>query len=588
MADIADATVGMVPGPTDEVVRAALARVLSSDAFRSAPQLSSFLTYVVERTLEGRAQEIKGYTIATEALGRDPDFDPQADPIVRVEAMRLRRALDAYYAEAGNDDCLRIEIPRGSYVPQFAAREAAPPPQAARAAWWRGLGTHRHGLLIAGGVAMVALAVVLLAGVPWRPAVSSSPVQPVHDTARGALPPAASLILPAVQLDAVEVSGAIPAWFATSALTSGLLDALARFDEVRVVDNTRGALPEASARAAAGEQRYRLTVRVANALDLVGVTVRLIHVGSGAVVWVREFKPLQGPSNPGSEAELALARSIATTIAQPYGVIFADLRNRTTTSPEWRCLSAAYDYWRAPTEAMHATVRDCLEALADEHAGLASAYANVTYFYLEEYRAGYNRRARPSPIERALTAARKAVELAPESARAYQALMDAQFIRGDYGDALAAGHHALARNPYDTDIQADLGARYVARGRYAEGVPLLEQAAANNPAHPPWVDFYLFVAAHMTNNADAARRAASRIVGDDYSLGLVARAIVADADGDVAKARQALERLVVIEPRAAKELRAIFVRRGFSSEIVARLADDLAAAGLSVAVRAQP
>jgi hypothetical protein len=113
------------PSPTE--IRAALQRVTRSEAFRNTPQLVSFLTFVVERSLAGEAQEIKGYTIATQALGRPAHFDPQSDPIVRVEAGRLRRALDFYYAGAGQHDPVRIRVPRGSYVPRFERAEAAQP-----------------------------------------------------------------------------------------------------------------------------------------------------------------------------------------------------------------------------------------------------------------------------------------------------------------------------------------------------------------------------------------------------------------------------------------------------------------------------
>lgn len=108
-----------------EAVRRALSHVLESDELRSSPQLSNILRYVVEATLDGRREAIKGYTIAVEALGRDSSFDPQADPIVRVEATRLRRALERYYAGAGARDEIEIAIPRGSYVPQFVPRQSS-------------------------------------------------------------------------------------------------------------------------------------------------------------------------------------------------------------------------------------------------------------------------------------------------------------------------------------------------------------------------------------------------------------------------------------------------------------------------------
>lgn len=116
-----------------EHIRAQLDRVLASDIFRSAPQLTSFLSYVVEQALAGRAGELKGYTIAVEAFGRPADFDPQSDPIVRVEAGRLRKALNLYFAAEGVRDPVRIAIPVGAYVPSFT-RLGLPEPEAAATA----------------------------------------------------------------------------------------------------------------------------------------------------------------------------------------------------------------------------------------------------------------------------------------------------------------------------------------------------------------------------------------------------------------------------------------------------------------------
>lgn len=103
-------------------IRLALHKVLNSPEFNSVVQLRSFLNYVVTKSIEDRPDEIKGYTIAVEALGRDASFDPVSDPIVRVEAARLRRRLDKYYAGSGADDPLVIEIPKGTYAPQFTWR----------------------------------------------------------------------------------------------------------------------------------------------------------------------------------------------------------------------------------------------------------------------------------------------------------------------------------------------------------------------------------------------------------------------------------------------------------------------------------
>jgi hypothetical protein len=109
-------------------IRAALARVLRSAPFRSAPRLAAFIRFVVERTLAGDGEHIKAYTIATGAFGRKADFNPQTDPIVRVEAGRLRQALARYYAGEGADEPIEIALPLGRYVPDFHRRidRAAP------------------------------------------------------------------------------------------------------------------------------------------------------------------------------------------------------------------------------------------------------------------------------------------------------------------------------------------------------------------------------------------------------------------------------------------------------------------------------
>ncbi|WP_422375029.1 hypothetical protein [Roseibium sp.] len=106
---------------TDELVQAALVSALQSREFQSAPQLRAFLGFVVRATLDREQEKVKGYTIAVEALGRPEDFNPVTDPIVRVEAARLRRRLEKYYTGSGADDPVRILIPKGSYAPEFCS-----------------------------------------------------------------------------------------------------------------------------------------------------------------------------------------------------------------------------------------------------------------------------------------------------------------------------------------------------------------------------------------------------------------------------------------------------------------------------------
>ncbi|MCK7610680.1 hypothetical protein [Roseibium sediminicola] len=113
------------------MVQSALVTALQSREFQSAPQLRAFLGFVVRATLNNEQEKLKGYTIAVEALGRPEDFNPVTDPIVRVEAARLRRRLEKYYSGSGAGDPVRIVIPKGSYAPEFhpacGERAVSPP-----------------------------------------------------------------------------------------------------------------------------------------------------------------------------------------------------------------------------------------------------------------------------------------------------------------------------------------------------------------------------------------------------------------------------------------------------------------------------
>jgi adenylate cyclase len=105
--------------PPAESIQKQLNRILTSPEFKATDVQKSFLTFVVETVLAGRSHEIKGYTVATQVFGRGEDFNQATDPIVSIQANKLRRALERYYLVAGQNDPIRIEIPKGSYVPLF-------------------------------------------------------------------------------------------------------------------------------------------------------------------------------------------------------------------------------------------------------------------------------------------------------------------------------------------------------------------------------------------------------------------------------------------------------------------------------------
>src|SRR6516164_5774235 len=114
------------PHVSPEVVREELERVLASAEFRTSKRSQEFLRYVVEHALNGQAEHLKERIIGIEVFGRSTDYDPGEDATVRVKAGEVRKRLGLYYAEQGVHNPLRIELPLGTYIPEFRSGEAAP------------------------------------------------------------------------------------------------------------------------------------------------------------------------------------------------------------------------------------------------------------------------------------------------------------------------------------------------------------------------------------------------------------------------------------------------------------------------------
>lgn len=107
-----------------------LDRVLRSATFQQSDRLKRFLEFVVQEAIEGRSGNLKEYVIGVHVFKKHVSFDPRTDPIVRVQARRLRAKLELYYGERGQQDALIIELPRGGYAPVFKQRGDKPSVQA--------------------------------------------------------------------------------------------------------------------------------------------------------------------------------------------------------------------------------------------------------------------------------------------------------------------------------------------------------------------------------------------------------------------------------------------------------------------------
>lgn len=107
-----------------EARREQLERILRSEAFQQADRLKRFLTFIVEEALAGRQADLKEYVIGVQVFRKDTSFDPRTDPIVRVQARRLRAKLFRYYREEGRADAVLVDLPKGGYTPVFKKRDA--------------------------------------------------------------------------------------------------------------------------------------------------------------------------------------------------------------------------------------------------------------------------------------------------------------------------------------------------------------------------------------------------------------------------------------------------------------------------------
>ena len=111
---------------SDKLVRQQLSRILASKTFAQVERLKRFVSFIVSETVAGRGSDLKEYVIGVQVFGKEASFDPRTDPIVRVQARRLRTRLARYYRDEGNSDEVFIDLPKGGYAPVFRTRDEAP------------------------------------------------------------------------------------------------------------------------------------------------------------------------------------------------------------------------------------------------------------------------------------------------------------------------------------------------------------------------------------------------------------------------------------------------------------------------------
>ncbi len=589
------------PSRPAEAIREALERILTNADFRASERNRRFLRYVVEETLAGRADRIKGYSIAVAVFDRDESFDPQVDPIVRIEAGRLRRSLDHYYLTGGQDDAIRIIIPKGTYVPTFTAREAVGPtidPPSVRPPLSPSGPTgpasiappkihrladrlSRLGRFPLSGILIVVAVIVL--GAVWRLDTLTRPNAQTEATMRRG---------PAVVVAQLEERDPDAARLHLGAgLTHEIIAALSRYRNLFVfgADTSLGLGPGNSADALARQLSadYVLSGSVSATPDRIRLLVSLIDGKTSRHLWSQSYESPVVPARI-VDIQAEIARRVVDSVAQPYGAIYGDkITGLTAKAPEqfssYECVLLFYAYWRRTESALYPSARNCLERTIVDDPDYADAWAALALVYADVLRFGiYADSVTFDPLERAWALAQRAVALAPDAPLGYQAQHLVLWLRRDVEQSFAAARAGLARNPNNTELLADLGGRLCLAGQFAEGLPLLTEAFARNPGQPTVYRLGFFLAHYMAGQYEDALTEALKIDQRHNRFTHVAHAIAYAQLGRKEQAAEEIGLLLKLNPgygdRAVTDLQA----RNVAPEIIRAVIDGLRKAGLNV------
>lgn len=576
------------PAPPDAAaVRDQLERVLASTDFAASERSRGFLRYVIEETLAGRADRIKAYSVATAVFGRDESFDGQNDPVVRIEAGRLRRALERYYLLSGRDDPVIIEIPKGGYVPTFKSGLAEPVPVPADVGATAAVRTESPAPPRLGRrfyAAAAALVLLVVGGTGWYAAGT-----PPFGAADASSAPAGPriLVLPFSDLGDGTVSQLYSA-----GLTDEIVSTLGSFKEISVfgLQTSRSLGPDADIASLHRDLGvdYVLEGSVRADAEHIRVGARLLDSTNGTVLWSRSYEhPLTAEDL--FAIQVKTAGEVAAAIAQPYGIVFQaettdDPRKPPNDLDAYLCTLRYYTYRAAITAERYATVRNCLEEAVQRFPNYATAWALLSLMYIDEIRTGFAKGSEP-PEARAVVAARTAVRLDPENVRALQALATALFFSHQLDEAFEVSDQALALNPNDAELLGQLGQLLGLSGRMADGRALLEKALAQNPGHSGFYKGVLATIAYMQRDYDTALLEIEKADMQRLPIYHGVATIIYAQKGLLERAKAELDLFEKMAPGFIPNLWAQLDLRNIPYESQLHIADGLIKAGASVPAR---
>ena len=568
-----------------EQIREELTRILHSPAFAATPRRRRLLEYIVEEALAGRGEAIKGYAIGINVLERGEDFDPDADPAVRLEVRRLRHDLDGYYATDGRASRLCISIPKGRYVPNFNWQSTAPQQSLGNAQEVLAADAPlREPLLSSTGarprrsppmtiVITLAMTVLTLGLVGW---LSRSSIQTPISEERTFAPTVAVLQFEA--LGDTTSSG-----FLASGISQELVSSLMRFPGFRLYVGRAGGADTAGDANNARELGVRYLVGGSVTVDAQAVNVfsQMIDTTTNEVLWSKTIsRPLDPTAIIGAQRELAA--EISAELGQPYGVINEAMQSQAASSnvsnmQSYICVLRAFDYRRKFSRELFVPTMECLEQAVQREPNYSDAWAMLGWLHLDAGRFEFNGRDNEQEeYQKALQTANRAFELDPNNTLTLKALSSIYHYLGKFGEAERLIRRAAELNPNDPDTLAQMGWRLAVRGKFDEGIPILKRAIGRTVNPPGWyfhlvaIDLYINKKDYQEMLRISQLSATNGCDGCGVSHLLIA--IAAGALGQPAISQQALQST---PERISRDPAAFLRRNGATDEIIDALLTGL-------------
>jgi adenylate cyclase len=371
-------------------------------------------------------------------------------------------------------------------------------------------------------------------------------------------------------------------------ITEEIITGLSRFSYLRVIAraaSSRFASETVEARSVAKElgARYVMEGSIRQAGTKLRIAVQLVDAVSGAHLWAETYERIFTQESI-FELQDDLVPRIVSTIADQYGVLPRDmsqtLRNKSDDAlTPHEAVLRTFRYFSHLVPEEHAAVRKILERAVREAPDHADSWAMLSMMYRGEFAQGFN--ARPTPLDRALAAAQRAVELAPTHALGHYALATVHFFRKETIPFRVEAERALKLNPLDASVKAYLGLLIAASGEWDRGCEMVESAMQLNPNCPGYFYFARCCNGYRLGKYAEVLEAVARMNMPSYFHVPALQAAALGQLGRHQEARKAVQDLLALRPDFGTAARQEYAK-WYSTELIEQIIDGLRKAGLEI------